>query len=99
MKLRVAAFIFGLIGWFFLFVSIFGSHFEQQLLELEKFTVSTTSTIVIKLVIFSAIVSIVKFQNSIMEKLEERQKLFSFLRKAYATAVFGCIFWIIILLV
>ena len=34
-KLRVAAFIFGLIGWFLLFVSIFGSHFEQQLLGLQ----------------------------------------------------------------
>ncbi|MCD4808143.1 MAG: hypothetical protein K8R13_11385 [Methanococcoides sp.] len=98
-KLRVAAFIFGIIGWFLLFVSIFGSHFEQQLLGLEKVAGSTTFTIGIKVLIFTAIISIVKFQNVIIEKLEERQMLFSFLRKAYATAVFGCIFWIIILLI
>jgi len=77
-KLRVAAFIFGIIGWFLLFVSIFGSHFEQQLLGLETVAGSTTFTIGIKVLIFSAIISIVKFQNVIMEKLEERQMLSKF---------------------
>jgi hypothetical protein len=35
-KLKVAGFIFALVGWFLLFVFLFGSFFEQELMDLEK---------------------------------------------------------------
>ena len=96
-KLKVAGFIFALLGWFLLFDFLFGSFFEQELMDLEKTIESRSFIWGLRIFIISLVIALMKGQNRINEKLKEHRSLRIFLRLVYFVGALGWLWYFVTL--
>ncbi|BDZ67870.1 hypothetical protein [Methanobacterium ferruginis] len=66
-KLYIASFILALVGWFILFVYLFGQYFEKELLALEGTINSPFFTWGLRIVIIASIILLIKGKKRIQK--------------------------------
>jgi uncharacterized membrane protein len=95
-KLKIASFIFALVGWFLLFIFVFGQYFEKQLLEIEKFVQSNTFVWGLRIFIVALVVFLLKSEK-LIERLVQDNKVRLILYIIFIGGALGWIWWFITL--
>lgn len=91
-KLKAASFIFALVGWFLLFVTLFGFLFESFLLDLEAFIETSEFTLGLQIFVVLLLVILIKWQGTIDRLLEDHKWMRDALKVVY---VIGAIGWVV----
>lgn len=89
-RLYIASFILALVGWFILFVYLFGQFFEKELLALEGTVQSPVFTWGLRIIIIAAVIFLIKGKKRI-------QKLFfnrSIKWAVYIIYIVGALGWL-----
>lgn len=91
-KLQIAGFILALVGWFLLFIFIFGQFFEQQLLALEQIFESNFFIWGLRIFIISLVIFLIKGKKFI-QKIINNKKVKIILRIIFIGGAVGWIWW------
>lgn len=93
-KLKIVGFIFALVGWFILFIFIFGQLFQQQLVVLEEIIESKFFIWGLRIFIISFIVILIKGKKFV-HILTSNKKVNFLIRIIFLGGAVGWIWWII----
>jgi|APSaa5957512622_1039677.scaffolds.fasta_scaffold70976_2 hypothetical protein len=93
-KLQIASFILSLVGWFLLFIFIFGRFFEQQLLALENIVESKVFIWGLRIFIILLVVSLLKAKKFV-QKAKENKRIRIILKIILIGGAIGWLWWFV----
>jgi hypothetical protein len=96
-KLKIAGFIFALVGWFLLFIFVFGQFFVEQLVGLEKILESNYFIWALRIIIISLVILLVKGQKFV-QKITNNKKVKITLKIIFIGGALGWIWWFLTLI-
>jgi len=96
-RLKIVTFIFALVGWFLLFIFVFGQYFEAQLLKIEAFVQSTTFSWGLRIFIVIFVFFLLKSER-LVEKLVQNPKIKLILYIIFTGGTLGWIWYFVTLL-
>ena len=93
-RLYIASFILALVGWFILFVYLFGQFFEKELIALEGTVQSPFFTWGLRISVIAAVIFLIKGKKRIQKLLVNRGIKWA-LHLIYIIGALGWLAWIL----
>lgn len=92
-KLYIASFFLALIGWFIIFLILFGSMFESQLNNLEQTIQTKTFIWTLRIIVFAMVITLMRKYEWIKKKFEKHKNYKYIVAFVYAVGLLG---WILL---